>query len=422
MKQSLIFFKTRKSEPKDETSVNAKLLIKGNFIHKLMSGVYSFLPLGYRVRSKIINIIEEEMNKLGANQMLMPALHPRSSWEVSGRWEGLSEIMYQFKDHSGKDVGLGATHEEIIAEIAKNIISSYTDLPKAIYQIQTKFRDEKRAKSGILRGKEFTMKDLYSFHENEASLNSFYEQVKERYSAVFKRVGLVSYVTEASGGSFSKDISHEFMVETEVGEDEIYLCRFCGFARNKEISDFKKNDLCVKCNTGILEKVNAVEVGNIFKLGTKYSSAVNLNFMDKDGDLKPVFMGSYGIGIERLMGTLVEVYHDDKGIIWPKEVSPFLVHLLSLGDEEEVENFSGDVYNFLIKNGIEVLWDERKKMSAGEKFYDADLIGCPLRFVVSKKLAIQKKVEIKERKSLESKLVLAKDILKFLKLGKFINN
>jgi len=415
MKQSILFTNTRKNLPKDEVAINAQLLIKANFIEKLMAGVYSYLPLGFIVRSKIIKIIEEEMNKLGATEMLMPALHPKSAWEVSGRWEVLKPIMYQFQDHSGKEVGLGTTHEEIIATIAKNIITSYQDLPKAVYQIQTKFRDEKRAKSGVLRGREFTMKDLYSFHINEESLNDFYEKVKVAYLKIFKRCKLQAYVTEASGGDFSKNYSHEFMVETEAGEDEIFLCRKCKFARNKEIAEFKEKSKCPVCKNGVLEKIKTIEVGNIFKLGTKYSESAGLKFMDKDGQLKAVVMGSYGIGVERLMGTIVEVHHDKNGIIWPEEVTPFKIHLLSLSNDKEVLKFSKEIYNYLEKNGVEILWDDRKNVSPGEKLYDADLIGCSWRAVISKKLVIQKKIEFKKRGINLIKVVGFKKILNLIK-------
>ncbi|MBI5733063.1 hypothetical protein HY967_03845, partial [Candidatus Jorgensenbacteria bacterium] len=305
MRQSQLFLRTQREAPKDEVAINAQLLIRGNFVHKLMAGVYSYLPLGFRVRDKIMTIIREEMNKLGASELLMPALHPRSVWDPTDRWEGLSKIMYQFKDHSGRDVGLGPTHEEVIALIAKNIILSYQDLPLSIYQIQTKFRDEPRAKSGLLRGREFTMKDLYSFHIDENSLLEFYERVRLAYFNVFNRCGLKSYATEASGGDFSKEYSHEFMVESDAGEDEIFLCRLCGFAQNSAISKCKNGDRCIKCGSGVLEKVKSIEVGNIFKLGTRFSKPIDLLYKDKTGDARPVVMGSYGIGVERLIGTVV---------------------------------------------------------------------------------------------------------------------
>ncbi|MEK7512931.1 MAG: aminoacyl--tRNA ligase-related protein, partial [Patescibacteria group bacterium] len=331
MRQSTLFLKTQKESPKDEASVNADLLIRGNFVHKLMAGVYSYLPLGFRVREKVMRIVRAEMDPHAA-ELLMPALHPRSVWDATGRWGDMAKIMYQFKDGSGKEFGLGTTHEEIVALIATQVISSYADLPLGVYQIQTKFRNEPRAKSGLLRGREFTMKDLYSFHATKESLDEYYETMKKAYLAVFSRCELKAFVTEASGGDFSKEHSHEFMVETPAGEDEIMLCRLCGYAENKEIASGKSGARCGKCGEGVLEFVTAIEVGNIFKLGTRFSEAVNLNFKDREGKTHPVIMASYGIGIERLIGTIVEVHHDEKGIVWPRAVAPMQVHLLQLGD------------------------------------------------------------------------------------------
>lgn len=403
MRQSRLFVKTRKNSPKDEVSINSQLLIRGGFVEKIMSGVYAFLPLGFRVRDKIIKIIREEMNELGAVEMIMPAIHPKALWDVTGRWEKMEKIMYQFKDHSGKEVGLGPTHEEIIAFVAKSIVESYADLPLAVYQIQTKFRDEPRAKSGLLRGREFTMKDLYSFHADSASLNSFYNDAKKAYDNIFSRCGLRAFITEASGGDFSNEYSHEFMVETDAGEDITFLCRLCGFAQNKEIAKVKKNAVCPSCKKGVIEEVKTVEVGNIFKLGTRFSDPVQLNFMDKKGGVKPVIMASYGIGVERLMGTIVESSHDEKGIIWPESVAPFTAHLIALGGGKDVEKFSEHVYSQLVKSGVETLFDDRKDISPGEKFFDSDLIGIPWRIVVSEKTFVNKKVEVKrrDRKDLE---------------------
>ena len=413
MRQSQLFSKTRKEFPKDEVAVNAKLLTRANFINKLMSGVFTMLPLGFRVREKIINIIREEMNAIGGAELLMPALHHRSVWDVTGRWEDLKEIMYQFKDKAGKELGLGSTHEEIIAEVAKGIINSYTDLPLYVYQIQTKFRDEPRAKSGLLRGREFTMKDLYSFHTDEISLNNFYEEAKKAYIKIFNRCGLKVYVTEASGGVFSKEYSHEFMVESSAGEDEIFLCRLCGFARNKEIADKNLKKSCPKCASGVLDKVKSIEAGNIFKLGTRFSEPTKLFYKDKEGKNKPVVMGSYGIGVERMMGTIVEIYHDDKGIIWPEAMAPYKIHLLLIGEaERELTDFADNVYRNLIKSGLEVLYDDRYGIAAGEKFFDADLIGLPYRAVVSAKTMAQGKVEIKKRNEKEVKLVKVEELLK----------
>jgi prolyl-tRNA synthetase len=413
MRQSILFLKTQREAPKDEAAVNAKLLIRANFIHKLMAGVYTMLPLGFRVREKVIAIIRDEMDKLGA-EMLMPALHPRAVWDATGRWEGMQKVMYQFKDHGGRDVGLGPTHEEVIAEVGKKIIASYQDLPKAIYQIQTKFRDEERPKSGLLRGREFTMKDLYSFHADTASLEEYYERVKDAYQNVFKRMGLVAHLTEASGGDFSK-YSHEFMVEADAGEDSLLLCRQCGFARNAEIAEEKKKDQCPKCGEGKLENVNGIEVGNIFKLGTRFSEAVGLVFKDVKGELQPVIMASYGIGVERLIGTIAEMHHDEHGLVWPEAIAPFTVHLLRVGAEDEaLQAFADRVYNDLMKKGVEVLYDDRAGVSAGEKFADADLIGIPWRVVVSERTHASEKVEVKRRNEAEAKLVTPAALVAFL--------
>ncbi|MBI2279012.1 MAG: hypothetical protein HYU81_03055 [Candidatus Brennerbacteria bacterium] len=414
MRQSTLFLKTQREAPKDETAVNAKLLLRANFIHKLMAGVYTMLPLGFRVREKAMAIIREEMDKLGA-EMLMPALHPRAVWDATGRWDVLSKVMYQFKDHGGRDVGLGPTHEEVVAEIGRFVIGSYQDLPKAVYQIQTKFRDEERPKSGLLRGREFTMKDLYSFHADTASLEEFYERVKNSYLSIFKRAGLTALVTEASGGDFSK-YSHEFMVEADAGEDFVLLCRRCGFARNAEIAEEKQGNLCPKCGTGALEGIAAIEVGNIFKLGTRFSEPARLVFKDPTGASHPVIMASYGIGVERLIGTIAEIHHDERGLVWPDAVAPFSAHLLLVeAGDESVRVFADDVYRELTERGVETLYDDRAGVSAGEKFADADLLGIPWRIVASDRTRASGAVEIKRRDAALAALVKISELSAFLK-------
>lgn len=405
MRQSEFFLKIRNDFPKDEEAENARLLIRGNFVDKLMAGVYSFLPLGFLVREKIVRIIREEMNALGGEEILLPALHPKSAWEPSGRWETLAPIMYRFKDHSGKDVGLGTTHEEIIAGAAKSAVESYTDLPRALYQIQTKFRDEPRAKSGLLRGREFTMKDLYSFHADEESLDEFYEKAKDAYLRVFSRCGLDALLTEASGGDFSEAHSHEFMVESPVGEDTIVLCRKCRFAMNAEVAS---GGGCPKCG-GKMEETRGIEVGNIFRLGTKFSEAAGLLFRDKDGSSKPVIMASYGIGVERLMGTIVETHHDEKGIIWPDAVAPFSVHLLLLGAKDKgLQKLGDQVYSELSKKGVSVLFDDTDS-SPGEKLFAADFLGIPNRAVISQKT--DGKIEWKRRTEKKTELLSIKEFI-----------
>ncbi len=417
MRRSELFFKTQKEFPKDEVAANARFLIRANFIEKLMAGVYSFLPLGFRVREKVMGIIREEMDAIGGNEMMMPALHPKSVWEVTGRWEGMSSVMYQFSDKGGREIGLGPTHEEVVAQIAKGLVSSYLDLPILLYQIQAKFRDEERPKSGLLRGREFTMKDLYSFHTDKKSLEEFYESCKEAYLKIFTRCGLKAVVTEASGGDFTKEYSHEFMVEADVGEDEMFLCRLCNFARNTEISNYKKKEACPQCKEGVLERVNSIEVGNIFKLGTKFSEPVGLSYCDAGGKSKPVVMGSYGIGVERLIGTIVEVYHDQNGILWPESVAPFRVHLLSIGEvTDELRGVADKLYGQLSEAGIEVLYDDREDVAAGEKFFDSDLVGIPWRVVVSGKTLAHGKAELKGRDSEEVELIKTDKLLERLKV------
>ena len=401
MRQSQLFGKTLRESPKDEVSANAKFLERGGFIYKTMAGVYDYLPLGYRVLDKINNLIREEMNAIGGQEILLSALQPKERWARTGRWEGLKDIMYQFKDHSGREVGLGATHEEALAEIARRSISSYKDLPIYVYQIQTKFRDEPRAKSGLIRGREFLMKDLYSFHADEKDLSKFYNVADKAYRKIFSRCGLEFYVTEASGGTFTKEFTHEYQVLSEAGEDWILFCASCRYAQNKEVSKMQEGDSCPKCGGDIKIK-KSIEIGNIFKLGTKFSEAFGLYYTDAGGLKKPVVMGSYGIGPGRLLATIVEKHHDQKGILWPEVVAPFQVHLLQLPSskkigEKKVRHTAEMLVTKLLEKGVEVLYDDRADKSAGEKFADADLIGIPWRVVASENTLAKGGVELKPR-------------------------
>jgi prolyl-tRNA synthetase len=411
MRLSQLFFKTVKEAPKDETSVNAKLLIKGGFIQKLGAGIYSYLPLGLRVLNKIENIIREEMNAIAGQELLMPALHPKEIWEETGRWQSV-DYLYKLRDRQEKQYALGATHEEVITDIARYHVSSYKDLPFYLYQIQTKFRDELRPKAGLLRTKEFLMKDLYSFHATEEDRKKYYETVKTAYLKIFKRCGLDAIVAEASGGPFSKEVSHEFQVSTSAGEDVIYFCPNGDFAQNREIAKRKTGEKCPKCGE-ILKETKTIEVGNTFTLGTKYSEAMAANFIGKDGSKKPIIMSCYGIGLGRLMGAVAEIYHDDKGVIWPQEISPFAVHLVSLESKNrKIKTTADGIYQDLQERGIEVLYDEREERTAGEKFADADLIGIPYRIVISEKTLEKDCVEIKRRGEEKIKLIKIKDLNK----------
>lgn len=411
MKQSQYFLKTSKQSSKDEVSVNARLLEQGGFINKEMAGVYSFLPLGVRVLQKIENIIREEMNAIGANEILMPAMQPKENWEITGRWNEL-DVLFKLESQHGYKIALGPTHEEIITPLAQKVINSYRDLPLAVYQIQTKFRDEARAKSGLMRGREFRMKDLYSFHATEEDLASYYKVVAEAYERIFKRLGIPAFYTEASGGTFSQ-YSHEFQVETLNGEDTIYVCNSCNLAVNKEI--FTDDKLCTNCNIRDYRETKASEVGNIFELKTNYSDSFDLKYTDEEGSRQPVLMGCYGIGPSRCMGVVVEEHNDDKGIIWPESIAPFTVHLMSLGVSDEVFGVANQLYQDLIKNKIEVLFDNRD-VSAGEKFADSDLIGIPFRIVISSKTLAENSVELKRRTSDKIELMtLSEAVNYFLK-------
>ncbi len=392
MKQSKLFTKTTKDAPKDEVSVNAQLLIRAGFIDKEMAGVYTLLPLGLRTLKKIENIIREEMNAIGGQEILMPSLHPKENWLKTGRWDTMDDL-YKVKDASGREMALGPTHEEVVVPLMQRFINSYKDLPFAAYQFQTKFRMELRAKSGILRGREFVMKDLYSFHLTEKDLDEYYEKSKEVYFKIFTRVGLkdVTHLTFASGGSFSK-YSHEFQTVTPAGEDTIYVCSKCGLAINKEIKDEVHE--CPECQNKDFIEEKSIEVGNIFKLMNKYSAPFDLSVKDESGEKKNVLMGCYGIGLGRLMGTVVEVHHDEKGMIWPEAVAPFKVHLLSLNQNDK----SQEIYDALAEAGIEVLFDDREA-NPGVKFADADLIGLPYQLIVSEKNLKENKVEVKNRKT-----------------------
>ena len=398
MRQTQLFTKTRREAPKDEVSRNAELLIRAGFIHKEMAGVYSYLPLGLRTLNKIINIIREEMNSIGGQELHLASLQDRSSWQSTGRWDdSVVDVWFKTKLKNDTELGLGFTHEEPLTALMKDHIRSFRDLPFSVYQFQTKFRNETRAKSGIMRTREFLMKDLYSFCPDEKSHNDFYEKAKSAYVRVFDRVGLggETYVTFASGGSFSK-YSHEFQTLTESGEDSIFIHEQKRIAVNKEVmNEDVLNDLGVKRED--LQERKAVEVGNIFSLGTKFSSALNLVYKDEEGNTKPVIMGSYGIGPGRVMGTVAELKSDDKGLIWPRSIAPFDIHLVALFDEAgKVIKTCEDIYNKLRNSGVEVLYDDRVA-SAGEKFSDADLIGIPTRVVVSQKTLSNDSLEIKDR-------------------------
>jgi len=411
MKRTEMFIKTRRDAPSDETARNAQLLIRAGYIHKEMAGVYSYLPLGLITLQNIMEVIRQEINKIGGQELLMSTLQPKESWEKSGRWhDDVVDIWFKTKLHSGKnfhqgpELGLGNTHEEALITIMTNFINSYKDLPLSAYHFQTKFRNEPRAKSGLLRCREFIMKDLYSFSKTQTEHDEFYEKAKTAYTKIFERLGLGgdTYLTFASGGTFSK-YSHEFQTVTDVGEDTIYVHQGKRLAVNQEVlNDETLNSLGL--NKSDLVEKKAVEVGNIFPLGTKFTEALGLTFTDENGQSKPVIMGSYGIGPGRAMGTIVEHFADDKGLVWPDEIAPAKVYLIALGSEPETMVAADQLYERLTAAGVGVIYDNRRG-SAGEMFADADLLGMPIRLVVSTKTLAENAVEIKPRNSDDPQLI-----------------
>ncbi len=399
MRQSKLFTKTTKDAPKEEEAKNAQLLIRAGFINKEMAGVYSYLPLGLKVVRKIENIIRKEMNEtLEASEIFMPALHPLENYEKTGR-ENI-DVLFRTKLATGRSLVLGQSHEEVVVPLIKNHLFSYRDLPIYVYQIQNKFRNELRAKSGILRGREFSMKDLYSFHSDEGDLEEYYEKSKKAYKNIFKEVGIgeETFITFADGGTFSK-YSHEFQTVTGAGEDIIYICESCRLAVNDEIID--ESPKCPECGTKKedLRKEKSIEVGNIFKLKRRFSDPFDLRYTDENGHEKPVHMGCYGIGVGRLMGAVLEVNSDENGMIWPESIAPFKFHLIAIG--EKAEKKAAEIYD---KMEEDILYDDRN-VGVGEKFADADLIGMPYRVVISEKTMENDSVEIRKRWSKEEKLV-----------------
>lgn len=387
MKYSQFYIPTKKSIAKTD-SINAHLLTRAGFISQVAAGVYALLPLAVRSIHKIEQIVREEMNAIGGNEVVFSALQPKSTWEQSGRWEdpNFRQIVYMDQD---VDMTFGATHEEPMAMVIKESVQSYRDLPVVLYQFQTKFRKELRAKSGLLRGREFRMKDLYSFHPDEKSHKDFYELCAEAYGKVFTRLGIEAYRVKASGGIFSQEFSDEFQVICPTGEDEILVNHAEKTGFNKEVEDQipagGKNQL---------ERVKAIEVGNIFHLGTKYTDAFGVEYLDQKGLRQKIHMGSYGIGITRLLGTLAEIYNDEDGLKLPQQVAPFDIEIIDLTDSGEGEKLEKE----LEAAGYEVLFDDRDT-STGAKLVDADLIGAPIRLVYSPKTAADKMVEVKVRAS-----------------------
>ncbi len=411
MRLSQLFTKTTKTVPADETAKNAQLLIQAGYIYKVMAGVYAYTPLGLRVLENIKQVVREEMDTIGGQELIMSSLQRRETWEETGRWDDEAvDVWFKSQLKDGTDVGFGWSHEEAVIEMVKKYLSSYKDLPINVYQFQTKLRNELRAKSGIMRGREFIMKDMYSCSIDEAQHEAFYGAVIEAYNRVYDRLGIGkdTYVTFASGGAFTQ-FSHEFQTECEAGEDVIYVHREKNIAVNEEVLD-DENLAKLGIARDELEKVKSAEVGNIFNFGTHKSEQTNFTFTNEKGERQLVHLGSYGIGITRVMGVIVEKFADDKGLVWPEVVAPAKVYIARLGDDPEVVEFADAFYKDLTQRGIQVLYDDRN-MRPGAKFADADLLGIPYRAVISNKTVAKKQLEIKHRADEESVMISQTDFI-----------
>lgn len=410
MKLSQLFTKTTKTVSADEVARNAQLLIKAGYVHKEMAGVYAYLPLGLRVLEKIKQIVREEMNAIGGQELIMTNLQPAEPWQLTSRWDDkVVDVWFKTKLQDGTELGLAWSHEEAIMEMMMQYIHSYKDLPASVYQFQTKLRNELRAKSGIMRGREFVMKDMYSLHSSAEDLDEYYNKVIEAYKRVYYRLGIgeETYVTFASGGAFTK-FSHEFQTICDAGEDILYVHRAKNIAVNEEVLDDAVKELGI--NKDELERVKSAEVGNIFNFGTDKSEQMKIFYTDQDGKQKPIYLASYGIGVTRVMGVIAEKMSDERGLVWPENIAPAKVYLARLSDENSVASAADELYSHLSQAGVEVLYDDRDAR-AGEKFADADLMGIPHRVVVSAKTVASGKHEYKSRTGDEVKQLTTGEIV-----------
>lgn len=408
MKRSNLFVKTSKNAPSDEVAKNAQLLIRAGFVHKEMAGVYAYLPLGLRVLEKIKNVVREEMNSINSNELIMASLQRKEIWERTGRWsDEVVDVWFKSKLKDETEVGFGWSHEEPIVETMKQFVQSYKDLPISVYQFQTKLRNELRAKSGIMRGREFVMKDMYSLHATAEDLEDYYQKATEAYKRVYDRLGIGddTYVTFASGGAFTK-FSHEFQTICDAGEDVIYLHRAKNIAVNEEVLDDAVAELGVSRDE--LEPIKTAEVGNIFNFGTQKTDELGLYYTDSDGKDQSLHVGSYGIGITRVMGVIVEKFADDKGIVWPENIAPYKVYLVSIG--EKGSDKADEVYKTLTDHGIEVIYDDRDAR-AGEKFADAELMGIPYRLTVSDRAVESDRYELRHRQTGDDSVLTVAELL-----------
>ena len=415
MRRSQLFIKTRKDAPADETAKNAQLLIRAGFIHKEMAGVYAYSPLGLKVLENIKTIVREEMNAVGGQEVMMTVLQPRDLFEKTDRWDDAKvDNWFKTRLNNGSELGMGLTHEEPIVDMLSDYINSYKDLPLLVYQIQSKFRNELRAQAGLLRGREFVMKDMYSFAHNQEEHQKIYEQVADAYVRVYDRLGIgdITYRTYADGGIFTPRFSDEFQMLSEIGEDTIYVDEERKLAVNQEVIDDSRLD-DTDIDKSKLKEYKAIEVGNIFPLESKYTDALGVYYTDNEGKQQKIIAGCYGIGVSRLMGALAEHFADDNGLVWPQNIAPAQVYLARLGDDEAVVAAADDLYDELQDKGVEVLYDDRDARP-GEKFADADLMGIPYRVVISNKTIEQNKVELKKRSENDTELIDFTSLIKLI--------
>lgn len=415
MRVSQLFMPTLRDVPSDAEVVSHQLMLRGGFIRRHTSGIYSYLPLGMRVIAKVERIVREEMNAVGAQELLMPMVLSADLWKETGRWDIYGKELLRFKDRHDHEYCLGPTHEEVITDLVRREVRSYRQLPLSLYQIQTKFRDEIRPRFGLMRGREFIMKDCYSFDKTEEEAKGSYQNFFTAYKKIFSRCGLTFRAVEAQTGVIGGSLSHEFQVLAESGEDFLVGCNRCDYAANLDKTEAKEGETCPRCQKGIMEPHRGIEVGQVFYLGTKYSKALRASFLDEKGEEKTVVMGCYGIGIGRTAAAAIEQNHDNKGICWPIAIAPFSMTLLSLGSEPQVTEQAYKFYESLSEEGIDILWDDRDER-AGVKFNDADLIGVPYQLIVGLKGLKSGVVEIKERKSTKSESVAIDQALALLRL------
>ncbi len=416
MKLSQLFTKTQKNAPADEVAKNAQLLIRAGFVYKVMAGVYAYTPLGFRVLENIKQIVREEMNAENGQELIMTNLQPKETWETTKRWDDdVVDVWFKTKLKDETEVGLAWSHEEAIMEMMQQYIKSYKDLPSSVYQFQTKLRNELRAKSGIMRGREFVMKDMYSLHTSSQDLDEYYKKITDAYTRIFQRVGIGedTYVTFASGGAFTK-FSHEFQTICDAGEDVLYVNKEMKIAVNEEVLEDALKEFSIERKD--LEKVKSAEVGNIFNFGTEKSEQMGITFTDSDGVQKPIYLASYGFGITRLMGVIVEKFADEKGLVWPENIAPARVYLARIGADEAVVGAADALYEDLQAKGVEVLYDDRD-VRPGEKFADADLMGIPHRVVISQKTVEANQVEYKARTETEAKFITTEELKQLLKVA-----